>query len=74
MDELEDLRLAETIIAFSYWENWDFFKSQARSLGGQHPRVKRMEIGVNEIREEWHEIQRRIKKIEDAKNLHPGKD
>lgn len=64
MTELEDLKMSETIMAFSYWENWSHYKLMAQSIGGQHPYVKKIEREVNQIREEWNAISIRIKELE----------
>jgi len=74
MDELENLRFSETILAFSYWENWGYYKTMAQSLGGKNPQVKRIEAEVNQIREEWHALKKRIEDIEHANGIHVGED
>ena len=68
MTELEELKMRETILAFSYWENWSYFKSMAQCLGGTNLQVRQIEIGVNQIREEWNAVSQRIKEIEDDKH------
>lgn len=64
---LEMLKIHEEILAFSYWENFKFEKDMAQALGGQHPRVQKIMKDLNEIREEWHEVQQKIKEHEEVK-------
>ena len=62
--ELDDLKLQESILAFSYWENWKYHRELAQGFGGKHPKTIRIGKAVEEIQKEWHKIQEKIKTIE----------
>ena len=64
MTDLEQLRETENIIAANYWENFKYEKEMFQCLGANHPKVKKLNIGVRQIQIEWHEIQRKIKELE----------
>jgi hypothetical protein len=58
---LEQLKINENIIAASFWENFKYEKDMAQCLGGEHSKVKALNENLNVIRNEWIEIQEKIK-------------
>lgn len=66
--ELQDLKQKELIISANYWENFSFHKTMAQAYGANHPKTKRIEKATNQIREEWHQINEQIKKLENENN------
>lgn len=63
-DILEQLKHSENIIAANYWENFKYEKEMFQCLGGNHPKVKKINECVRQIQIDWHEIQRQIKELE----------
>jgi len=53
MPDLENLKQAEEILAFSYWENFKWSKDMAQALGGTNERVKKSVTECEKIRLDW---------------------
>lgn len=60
---LSILKMEEEIVSLNYWENFKFYKDIGQSLGGKHPKVKKLAAGCEEIRQDWHTCQLRVKEF-----------
>ena len=58
-----ELKNREVILAFSYWENFKFAKDLAQGLGGNHPKVRRVMIECDKIREDWNASEHSVKEF-----------
>ena len=63
MEELENLKFKESILAASYWENFKFEKELVQMYGGfsdGHPKVLMMIAETEKIQKEWHQVKNQI--------------
>jgi len=62
--KLSDLKETEAILAGNYWENFKYHKDLAQMYGGSHWRVTQLNENIELIRNEWHDVQQKIKALE----------
>ncbi len=61
--KLELMKISESLLAQSYWENLKFYRDITQGMGAEDTKVKRIGIECEVIRKEWVDYEAKVKEF-----------